>query len=181
MRLYTGRGDGGETDLLGERVAKDDPRIDLIGELDETTSLLGLARSFIESERSAGIVIEIQRDLYRIMADLAFVTDVRPVGYETSAAWVKRIEQLTDELTAEIEIPREFVLPGGTQASAALDVVRAVVRRAERQAVRLFRAGVITNEQIVAYLNRLSSLLFVLARLIESELGAKAEQAKTKP
>lgn len=178
MRLYTRRGDSGETDLLGERVTKDDPRIDLIGELDETTSFLGLARSFVESERAAGIVIDVQRDLYRIMADLAFVTDVRPPGYETSPEWVERVEQLTDELTAEIEIPREFVLPGGTHASAALDVARAVVRRAERQAVHLFRTEIITNEQIVAYLNRLSSLLFVLARFVEAESGTKAEQAK---
>src|SRR5688572_20890143 len=101
MRLYTRRGDLGETDLLGERVAKDDPRVDLIGELDETTSLLGLARSFVESERVESIVIDVQRDLYRIMADLAFVTDVRPAGYETSKEWVERIEGVTDTLTAE--------------------------------------------------------------------------------
>jgi cob(I)alamin adenosyltransferase len=70
------------------------------------------------------------------------------------------------------------VLPGETQPSAALDVARAVVRRAERQAVRLHQAGAITNEQIVGYLNRLSSLLFVLARLVEAEMGTHAEQAK---
>ena len=177
-RLYTRRGDLGETDLLGERVAKDDPRIDLIGELDETTSLLGLARSFMSSERSNQILVDVQRDLYRVMADLAFVTETRPPGYETDKEWVEKIEQLTDQLTAEVEIPRQFVLPGGTQPSAALDVARAVVRRAERQAVHLFRTNVITNEQIVAYLNRLSSLLFVLARLVEAELGTHAEQAK---
>ena len=178
MRLYTRRGDLGETDLLGERVSKDDPRIDLLGELDETTSYLGLARSFVDLERVSSVLIDVQRDLYRIMADLAFVTDVRPAGYETSAEWVERIEEITDALTAEITLPRQFVLPGGTQASAALDVARAVVRRAERQAVQLFRAEVITNEQIVSYLNRLSSLLFVLARFVEAELGTQAEQAK---
>jgi cob(I)alamin adenosyltransferase len=177
-RLYTRRGDLGETDLLGERVAKDDPRIDLIGELDETTSLLGLARSMSSSERGNQILVDVQRDLYRVMADLAFVTETRPPGYETDKAWVEKIEQLTDQLTVEVEIPRQFVLPGGTQSSAALDVARAVVRRAERQAVHLFRTNVISNEQIVAYLNRLSSLLFVLARLVESELGTHAEQAK---
>lgn len=177
-RLYTRRGDLGETDLLGERVAKDDPRIDLIGELDETTSLLGLARSMTTSSRATAILIDLQRDLYRVMADLAFVTDTRPPGYETNKEWVERIETLTDQLTSEVELPRQFVLPGETQASAALDVARAVVRRAERQAVHLFRANVVTNEQIVAYLNRLSSLLFVLARLVEAELGAHAEQAR---
>jgi cob(I)alamin adenosyltransferase len=177
-RLYTRRGDLGETDLLGERVSKDDPRIDLLGDLDETTSVLGLARSLSRSTRANQILVDLQRDLYRVMADLAFVTDARPPGYETSREWVERVEQLTDQLTAEVEIPREFVLPGETQPSAALDVARAVVRRAERQAVRLHQAGAITNEQIVGYLNRLSSLLFVLARLVEAEMGTHAEQAK---
>jgi cob(I)alamin adenosyltransferase len=177
-RLYTRRGDLGETDLLGERVGKDDPRIDLIGELDETTSVLGLARSLSSSQRGNLILVDLQRDLYRVMADLAFVTDTRPAGYETSPEWVERIEELTDQLTAEVELPRQFVLPGETQASAALDVARAVVRRAERQAVRLYRSRVITNEHIVGYLNRLSSLLFVLARYVEAEQGAQAEQAK---
>ena len=177
-RLYTRRGDLGETDLLGDRVAKDDPRIDLIGELDETTSVLGLARSLTTSERANQILVDIQRDLYRVMADLAFVTDTRPPGFETNHEWVDRIEHVTDELTAAVELPRQFVLPGGTQSSAALDVARAVVRRAERQAVHLYRTNVITNEHIVAYLNRLSSLLFVLARLIENELGMHAERAK---
>lgn len=177
-RLYTRRGDLGETDLLGDRVTKDDPRIDLIGELDETTSVLGLARSYVSSERANQILVDIQRDLYRVMADLAFVTDTRPPGYETTQAWVDKIEQVTDQLTAEVELPRQFVLPGGTQPSAALDVARAVVRRAERQAVHLYRTDVIANQHIVAYLNRLSSLLFVLARAVEHELGATAEQAK---
>src|SRR6478736_486323 len=153
-KLYTKRGDLGETDLLGERVTKDDPRIELIGELDETTSALGVARSLLDDDRISGIVIDIQRDLYRVMADLAFVTDTRPPGYETSAEWVERIEELTDQLTSEVELPRQFVLPGETQASAALDVARAVVRRAERQAVHLSRTKVITNEHVVGYLNR---------------------------
>lgn len=177
-RLYTGRGDLGETDLLGERVRKDDPRVDLIGELDETTSWLGMARSLAPGERASEILVSIQRDLYRVMADLAFVAETRPPGYETTHEWVDRIEELTDQLSGEIEIARQFVLPGGTQVSAALDVSRAVVRRAERQAVRLLRERQITNQQIVAYLNRLSSLLFVLARFVEAEAGAQAEQAK---
>jgi cob(I)alamin adenosyltransferase len=177
--LYTGRGDLGETDLLGERVTKDDPRIDLIGELDETTSYLGLARSLTGVERVNEILVGVQRDLYRVMADLAFVTDTRPPGFETTREWVDRIETLTDQLTGEVEIGRQFVLPGGTQASAALDVARAVARRAERQAVHLFREGVITNEHVVGYLNRLSSLLFVLARFVEAALGATAKRAKS--
>ncbi len=178
-KLYTRRGDLGETDLLGERVTKDDPRIDLIGELDETTSALGVARSQIVNERVSGIIIEIQRDLYRVMADLAFVTDTRPPVFETTAEWVQRIEDLTDTLTAEIELPRQFVLPGETQPSAAIDLCRAIVRRAERQAVHLYREQIITNEHIVGFLNRLSSLLFLLARFVEADLGATAQRAKS--
>ena len=113
-RLYTRRGDLGETDLLGERVVKDDPRIELIGELDETTSFLGLARSAMDEGRLTEIVIGVQRDLYRVMADLAFVTDTRPPGYETSAEWVERVEEITDQLTGEIELGRQLItwLPG---------------------------------------------------------------------
>ncbi|HQY30573.1 MAG TPA: cob(I)yrinic acid a,c-diamide adenosyltransferase [Thermomicrobiales bacterium] len=178
-KLYTRRGDFGETDLLGERVSKDDPRIDLMGDLDETTSSLGFARSLIGPGRLADIVIEVQRDLYRVMADLAFVSETRPPGFETNAEWVTNIEAITDTLTAEIELPRAFVLPGETQPSAALDVARTVVRRAERHAVYLYRAEVITNEHIVSYLNRLSSLLFILARHVEADLGQTAARART--
>jgi cob(I)alamin adenosyltransferase len=178
-RLYTGRGDLGETDLLGERVAKDDPRIDLMGELDETTSVLGLARSFLSPGQATDIVIDVQRDLYRVMADLAFVTGTRPPGYETNLEWVQRVESLTDQITESTEIGRQFILPGSTSASAALDVARAVVRRAERQAVHLYRDGIVTNEHIVGYLNRLSSLLFVLARTVEQQSGTSAPVAKS--
>ena len=78
MRLYTTLGDQGQTDLLGERVVKDDPRVDLIGDLDEATSAIGLARASIASERVGGMLVDVQRDLYRVMADLAFVTEVKP-------------------------------------------------------------------------------------------------------
>jgi cob(I)alamin adenosyltransferase len=178
-KLYTRRGDLGETDLLGERVTKDDPRIDLIGELDETTSALGVARSQIGDERISAIIVDLQRDLYRVMADLAFVADTRPPGVVTTAEWVQRIEELTDNLTAEIELPRQFVLPGETAQSAALDLCRAIVRRAERQAVHLYREGIVTNEHIVGYLNRLSSLLFILARHVESDQGTVAKRARS--
>lgn len=177
-KLYTGRGDLGQTDLLGERVSKDDPRIDLIGELDETTSFLGLARSLMTDDRLSGMIVDVQRDLYRVMADLAFVTDTRPPGFETTQEWVDRIASVTDGITAEIDLGRGFILPGGTSASAALDVARTVSRRAERQAVHLHGAGVISNEHVIGYLNRLSSLLFVLARAAEQQDGGETLAAK---
>jgi len=179
MRLYTTLGDQGQTDLLGERVVKDDPRVDLIGDLDEATSAIGLARASIASERVSALLVDVQRDLYRVMADLAFVTEVKPERAVVTEEVVLRIGALTDELSGEIELPRQFILPGETVGSAALDVARAVIRRAERRAVTLTNAGVVENPQIVAYLNRLSSLLFIAARFVEAGLGLIPLKAKT--
>ncbi len=177
MRLFTGKGDGGETDLLGERVGKNDPRIALIGALDEATSSIGFARALSGQERANEWSKETQRDLYQIMAELAFVDDLRPDAYVLPAERVTRLEELTDQLTAEIELPRHFVLPGETASSAAFDVARTVVRRAEREAVALAADHPI-NREIVRYLNRLSSLLFMLARAEEAGAGTVAPKAK---
>jgi cob(I)alamin adenosyltransferase len=178
MRLFTGKGDGGETDLLGERVSKNDPRIGLIGALDEATSSLGLARAMSGDGRANEWSREVQRDLYQIMAELAFVDELRPDAYVLPADRVTRLEELTDQLTAEIELPRHFVLPGETVAGAAFDVARTVVRRAEREAVDLAVSGHPVNREIVRYLNRLSSLLFMLARAEEVRAGTFAPKAK---
>ena len=178
MRLYTKRGDDGRTDLLGERVTKDDPRIELLGDLDEATSQLGVARAAVESEWVRELLIGVQRDLYALMAELAFVTDVRPEGYTVTPEAVERVERQTDELGEAIELPRAFILPGETVPSAALDVARTVIRRAERRAVALAHAGGITNPLILAYLNRLSSLLFLAARYVEAEAGVIPMRAK---
>src|SRR5690349_8138575 len=100
-KLYTARGDQGETDLLGDRVGKDDPRIELIGTLDETTSQVGLARAFATTERTSDYLVEIQRDLYRIMAELAFTDALRPPDYVLAGARVDWLSQTTDDLTTE--------------------------------------------------------------------------------
>lgn len=177
MRLFTGKGDGGETDLLGERVGKDDPRIALIGALDEATSCIGLARALSGDERANEWARETQRDLYQIMAELAFVDELRPDAYVLPPERVARLEALTDQLTAEIELPRHFILPGENASGAAFDVARTVVRRSEREAVALAGSHPI-NGEIVRYLNRLSSLLFMLARAEEAREGAIAPKAK---
>ena len=177
-KLYTTRGDRGETDLLGERVAKDDPRIEVIGALDEATSAIGLGRALATTERAGPLLIEVQRDLYKIMAELAFTDELRPAGYTLAEGRVAWLEEITDELTAEVELPPQFILPGETVPGATLDVARTVVRRAERLAVSLQREGHLANEQILRYLNRLSSLLFILARFEERAAGATARNAK---
>lgn len=178
MRLYTTKGDQGRTDLLGERVAKDDPRIEALGSLDEATSSLGLARAVATTERAPPLLIEAQRDLYKIMAEIAFVPDLRPETYTLGPARVSWLETETDQITGEITLPREFILPGDTVAGAALDVARTVVRRAERNLVSLAGGGHTDNPQLVRYLNRLSSLLFVLARYEDAAQGINPLRAK---
>lgn len=184
MRIYTTRGDTGQTDLLGERVEKDDPRIDLLGDIDETTSAIGLGRAHSQLETTGERLVATQRDLYRIMAELAFTPDLLPDAHRFEGGRVAWLEAEIETVTASVELPREFVLAGETVAGAALDVARTVVRRAERQAVALARAGVITNPEILRYLNRLSSLLFMLARaedLHQRHHVVLAREAGTRP
>ncbi|MGC4190936.1 MAG: cob(I)yrinic acid a,c-diamide adenosyltransferase [Thermomicrobiales bacterium] len=164
MKMYTARGDQGKTDLLGERVGKDDPRIDLLGELDETTSTIGLSRAHAQKSRTQEALLTVQRDLYTIMAELAFTDATRPDAWRIPAERVAWLEEQTDAVAATVTLPREFVVPGDTVAGAALDVARTVARRAERVAVHLDQHGQMPNPEILRYLNRLSSLLFILAR-----------------
>ncbi len=179
MRLYTARGDQGQTDLLGERVTKDDPRIEVLGALDEATAAIGMARSLAVAERTGPLLIEVQRDLYRIMAEIAFVPEVRPEAFTFAPERVAWLETETDQITAEITLPREFILPGATVSGAALDVARTVVRRGERNLVTVASTGFVANPELVRYLNRLSSLLFALARLEDAAQGADPPRAKT--
>lgn len=178
MRLYTSLGDHGQTDLLGERVSKDDPRIDVLGDLDETTSAIGLGRAQSRREETNTVLIGVQRDLYRIMAELAFTDEIRPDAYRFAAERVTWLETEIAEVGSSMTLPREFVLPGESVAGAALDVARTVARRAERGASTLLRLGTISNPEILRYLNRVSSLLFVLARAEDLHDGEEVRLAK---
>jgi cob(I)alamin adenosyltransferase len=149
-----------------------------MGALDEATSSIGLARALSGDPRANEWAQETQRDLYQIMAELAFIDELRPDAYVLPADRVTRLEELTDQLTAEIELPRHFVLPGENVSGAAFDVARTIVRRAEREAVALASGGHPINQEIVRYLNRLSSLLFMLARAEEARAGTFAPKAK---
>lgn len=165
MKIYTARGDGGGTDLLGERVIKSDPRIDLLGELDEATSSIGFARSLAQWDRAGEFLLTTQKDLYLIMAELAFIDTTRPDALQFSSDRVDWLEQSIETVQESVTVPREFVVVGESTPGAAMDVARTVIRRAERRAVSVSEGGETnTNEQILRYLNRLSSLLFILAR-----------------
>jgi cob(I)alamin adenosyltransferase len=180
VRFYTGLGDDGTTDLLGARVAKDDPRIDALGSLDEASSAIGLARSMATDIRVREDLVAVQRDLYQIMAELAFTPELRPAAYDFAQDRVDWLGAETDAMAARVELPREFILPGESTPGAALDVARTVTRRGERQAVALSHAGHQVNPSILGYLNRLSSLLFIAARIEDRAAGHGPKRAKSR-
>ena len=169
MKLYTRTGDRGETGLLyGGRVPKTDPRVEAYGTTDEANAALGLARALARDPRVKAIARDLQRELFAVGAELAtdpahsdrFTAHFRPVTPEM----VARLEGLIDEVTAQVQLPRAFIIPGASAASGALDLARTVARRAERRAVDLQQRGLLKNPEVVRYLNRLSDLLFALAR-----------------
>jgi cob(I)alamin adenosyltransferase len=173
MTFYTSKGDDGTTNLLGEgRVAKYHVRIEAVGTLDESTAALGLARAQCRDPHSGGILLEAQRDLYKLMAEVAATPENAEKFRFIDPPRVTWLEQQTDELSKLVEMPQEFILPGDSVAGAALALARTIVRRAERRVVELFDAGEVKNPELQRYLNRLSSLLFVL-ELIENHTAGK--------
>ncbi len=171
-RLYTKRGDDGYTGLLGsDRVPKWDPRPEAYGTLDEATSFLGQARASVPDEESRQLVLDVQRHLYGIMGELASTPETVDRFRFLTAEHVQWLEQHTDDLTTRITLPRAFIIPGDSLSGAVLDVARSVVRRGERRVARLVHDGLADNLEIVRYLNRLSSLLFVLARYQDALAG----------
>ncbi|MGH7763798.1 MAG: cob(I)yrinic acid a,c-diamide adenosyltransferase [Candidatus Dormibacteraceae bacterium] len=180
MLALAGTGDDGTTGLLGGgRAAKDDARIEAFGTVDEGSSALGLAKSLTSYERVRSICEELQRGLYSVGAELGTNPDTEARFATTRDADVTRLETLISELEAEVTMPDGFILPGATPASGALDLARAVVRRAERRCLTLERAQGLANPQVRRWLNRLSLLLFVLGRYEEGLSGRPAQPAKT--
>ena len=161
--LYSRAGDDGMTDLLGEgRVAKSDLRMETLGTIDEASAALGLARSLSKVEDVKAAVIEMQRGLYHVMAEIAATVENATIFESTGPDQVVMLEEQIEAFTGQVTLPSGFILPGDTPASAAMDLARTMVRRAERRAVELFSRGELKNEQILCYLNRFSSLCFVL-------------------
>ena len=182
-RLYTGAGDDGTTGLLfGGRVRKDSAIPEACGAADEAQACIGLARAEARvaggerSDELDGILTEVERDLWVLMAELATAPDNRDKLVEGKTAvtvdMVARLESLVDDVGARFEPPREFVVPGQDRLSALLDVARTVVRRAERAAT----AVAADDSQVVPYLNRLSSLLWALARWVEGDALAARQR-----
>jgi cob(I)alamin adenosyltransferase len=173
MTFYTRTGDDGTTGLLGEgRVRKTHPRIEALGALDESTATLGLARTQTRDPRCERILLETQRDLYKLMAEVAATPDQAEKFHFIDAARVDWLEAQIESLAATVTMPHEFIIPGDTLAGAALSLARAVIRRAERRVVELTEADEISNPELGRYLNRLSSLCFVL-ELVENAAAGK--------
>jgi cob(I)alamin adenosyltransferase len=179
MLELAGGGDDGSTGLLGGgRARKDDPRIEAYGTVDEASSAIGLAKSLSTHARVRAICEELQRGLYALGAELATNPESKASFGSTTAAGVERLEEFTAELEKAVPMPDGFILPGSTPASGALDLARAVTRRAERRCLTLERVGGFDNPEVRRWLNRLSLLLFVLARYEEGLSGRVSKAAK---
>lgn len=194
--VATGRGDDGTTGLLfgGERVRKDDPRTEACGALDEAVAALGMARAELLSAagvpeaqastgRLAGLILRLQRELFVVGAELATTPGARERQRDdvtrVSAAMVEELDAVLRDAEASIELPTEFVVPGETRASAALELARTIVRRAERRAVTLAAADeAIAAGHVLPYLNRLADLLWILARTAEQAESRTATAAR---
>lgn len=180
-KVTTRTGDTGYTGLIGkERVPKWDPRPDTFGTLDEATSALGIARAVSTDTRVREVILALQRELYLLMAELALSPEAYADSpFKITEEHVSALDRTTEELKQGVEIGNQFIIPGETLPSAVLDLARTVVRRGERLAVRLHHEGIIENAEVLRYLNRLSDLLFVLARYEEARAGNTSRAART--
>lgn len=161
--FFTARGDSGDTGFLGEgRISKASLRIEAVGCVDEANAVLGFARAITENDRLRSILLHIQKKLYLLMAELSAAPEVADQFDKINQDDIQWLESRISDLEREISLPSEFIIPGETPVSGALAMARTVVRRAERRAVALLDAGEIQKQTLIAYLNRLSSLLFVL-------------------
>ena len=178
LKIYTRTGDSGETGLFGGgRVEKDHPRVEAYGDVDELNAAIGMARAVEMMPRIDEVLVPVQRDLFSIGALLA-TPDPEKMRQQLEKARIDdvriaELERAIDDGERELEPLRSFILPGGTPKAAALHVARTVCRRAERRVVRLQRdEPVELPPLVVIYLNRLSDLLFVLARVANTRAGA---------
>jgi cob(I)alamin adenosyltransferase len=176
LKIYTKTGDRGDTGLFGGgRVGKDHPRVDAYGDVDELNAVIGMARAVEMMPRVDEVLVPLQRDLFGIGALLA-TPDLEKMHQQLAKARIDdariaELERAIDDGEQELEPLKAFILPGGTPKAAALHVARTVCRRAERRVVHLQREVAIP-ELVVVYLNRLSDLLFVLARVANRRAGA---------
>ena len=173
-KITTKTGDDGTTGLLfGGRVLKSDARVEAFGTIDEAVSSLGLARALISDPEVKSIVETLQRDLFIVAAELATLEPNRDQLVETnnvvSESMVQKVEELTDSLKENLNLPNAFVVPGDSPESSAIDVSRTLIRKAERRVVALYENKHIANRDLLRYLNRASDLAYVIGRYLDRE------------
>ncbi len=162
-KYYTRSGDNGITGILGnDRVSKDHPRLEAVGSLDEANAALGMSRAECQLSQTSEILLSVQRDLYHLMAEVAALPENAFRFRVINSQKVHWLEKKIDTISELIEPINEFIVPGDSTAGASLDFARTVVRRAERRLVQLHRTEQLENHSLLQYINRLSSLCFVL-------------------
>jgi cob(I)alamin adenosyltransferase len=171
MSITTRNGDGGKTRLYsGEEVAKDAPEVDACGELDELGTLLGIARMHVMRKETGQALLDLQRALFLVAAETATRPGHRDMlTVRVDEAMVDELDRACADLEARITMPGGFVIPGGNPAGAHLDHARAVSRRCERKVIGLARSGAVDNPALLAWVNRVSDYLWLLARLEEGD------------
>ena len=177
--LHNHPGDDGTTGLLGShRVPKYHPQVEALGALDEASASLGMARALARSHLTASLLLEVQRDLYKIMTEVASEFNINERFQSLEKARIEWLESQVDEITTGLPPLSGFILPGDSVPGAALAVARTAVRRAERRVVELFKTVGGKNPAILVYLNRLSSLCFELELLENQAAGSSTTPAK---
>ena len=175
MSIVTTRGDGGQTGLAGGvRVSKAAPRVEAYGAVDELTSQVGFARAICDDAEVGALLKEVQRELFAVGGALATPAPRPGKPPPVTAAMVERLTTEVRRIEAIDGVLGDWAIPGEHAASAALDVARTVCRRAERRVVELIEAGEAVDADLLAYLNRLSDLLWILGRQIETQAGVDA-------
>ncbi len=174
-RVYTKFGDKGETSLLyGGRISKNNPHTEAYGITDEAVSAMGLARAMSSDDRVKELLRNLQSELFTVAAELATDPDKYDLFQQhfspVTPEMVENLENAIDSLEQDMTMPTVFILPGGSPASAAMDLARCIIRTAERRVVAMGEAGLLTNGLLVSYLNRLGDLLFVVARYEDRDL-----------
>ena len=177
--FYTRTGDDGTTGVLGEgRLPKHHPRIEALGTLDEASAALGLGRALCRAPQTAPLLLEAQRDLYKLMAEVSATPEQAERFRTLDRSRLEWLEAKAAALEAVVSIPNEFIIPGDSPAGAAISLGRAIVRRAERRVSELIDGGELDNPLLLQYLNRLSSLCFALELLENQQAGGQTTLAK---
>jgi cob(I)alamin adenosyltransferase len=172
-------GDDGKTGLLGEyRLPKYHPRLETLGDLDEASAALGFARSLCQAPQIGGLLVEIQRDLYTVMTEIASTPENIQHLRTLERSRIDWLESQSETILASVSLPTGFILPGDSPSGAALDMARTIVRRSERQVADLLDQGDLKNRILLQYLNRLSSLCFLMELLENQFSGHEITLAK---